>query len=151
MKSHLCIFKTKVYNYADHWFYHLHAKYNISMTKHCLWFWNILPALYTAVQPIWASIYIEYNFSLTTQRLLTRPQTLLQLTLVTDFYILQGRRIIDLAYFAKMLQQGCAGCEEPLQVGGCVKENKYGLAKHIIFISSAINGICEWEYKFFFF
>ena len=55
----------------------------------------------------------------TTQRLLTRPQTLLQLTLVTDLYILQGRRITDLAYFAKMLQQGCAGCEEPLQVGGC--------------------------------
>ena len=41
--------------------------------------------------------------------------------------ILQGRRIIDLAYFAKMLQQGCAGCEEPLQLAGCVKERKYGL------------------------
>ncbi|XP_078315372.1 uncharacterized protein LOC111116349 [Crassostrea virginica] len=48
---------------------------------------------------------------------------------VTEYSdILQGRRIIDLAYFAKMLQQGCAGCEEPLQLVGCVSERKYGLA-----------------------
>ena len=42
--------------------------------------------------------------------------------------ILQGRRIIDLVYFAKLLQQGCTGCEEPLELAGCVKERKYGLA-----------------------
>ena len=45
--SHLCNFETKVYIYADDWFYHIHAKYCISMTKHCMWFWKILPAFYT--------------------------------------------------------------------------------------------------------
>ena len=42
--------------------------------------------------------------------------------------ILQGTGIIDLAYSAKMLQQRCVGCEEPLQLAGCNKERKYGLA-----------------------
>ena len=59
---------------------------------------------------------------------LTSPEKVTN-TFATDFlYILRGRRIIDLAYFAKMLQQGCTGCEEPLEFAGCVKERKYGLA-----------------------
>ena len=41
----------------------------------------------------------------------------------TDFYdILQSRGINDLAFFAKMLKQECAGCENPLHLTGCVKE-----------------------------
>ena len=74
---------TKVYIYADDWFYHIHAKYCISMTKHCMW--KILPAFYTCTTNL---SFNFYRIQLFTDRcLLTRPQTLLQLTLVTFYKV----------------------------------------------------------------
>jgi hypothetical protein len=42
--------------------------------------------------------------------------------------VLQGRRIIELDYFSKMMQQGCTSCRQPLQLADCVRERKYGSA-----------------------
>ena len=95
-----------------------------------MWFWSILPALYTC------TTYLSFNFyriqlfiiDRCLKKKPTSPDKATNIAVTEYSDILQGRRIIDLAYFAKMLQQGCAGCEEPLQLVGCVSERKYGLA-----------------------